>query len=238
MDQISCDWRGLFPIVANQGRLGSCTAIIASSLVSFLLEDAGLFSFIPSRLYIYWNTRVLVSNQSYDRDAGATMEQTCKSLKIWGICPEEIWEYDILRFWKQPKDEAYDFARWYKKNMCEFDYAPVQQDENILCDLVSQKQMVMCSISMFESFQKEVVAISGDVPLPNTLEEIFIEEHSLLLVGFDKNARVFFAMNSWGDSWGLQGFCKIQFSYILNSNLTRDFFTLSLSKICDDTINE
>lgn len=228
-----CDWRGqLSQFVMNQARLGACTATIASAYISYLMHEKEVQNaFVPSRLYIYWNARVLMAGTSHDRDTGVSMENTCKAVCEWGICPENVCVYDVIKFWKQPSKNAYDSAKSFQKTTATFSYETISQDEKIICDKILDKEMVMCSISMFESFRREIVAITAVVPLPITIEEAFIEDHSLLLVGFDKEKRIFIAMNSWGPEWGESGFCHIPFDYILNHMLCRDFCVLKMNLV-------
>ena len=225
-----CDWRGeLSQYVTNQGKLGACTATIASAYVSYLMQKNGVAEiFVPSRLYIYWNARVLIAKKSHDRDTGVSMEDTCKAICDWGVCPEDICGYDVIKFWRRPTNNAYDFAKQFKKNVATFSYETIAQDEKIICERLDMGNLVMCSISMFESFRREIVAITAEVPLPKTIEEAFVEDHSLLLVGYDTMKREFIAMNSWGKEWGEGGFCRIPFDYIMNKLLCRDFCLLNM----------
>jgi C1A family cysteine protease len=228
-----CDWReDVSQYVMNQGRLGACTATIASAYLCHLMQKNGISdAFVPSRLYIYWNARVLISGKSHDRDTGVSMEDTCKAICEWGICPERFCIYDVIKFWRRPSSNAYDYAKDFKKTVATFSYETIAQDEKIICDKLIDGELIMCSISMFESFRREIVAITAIVPLPRTIEEKFIEDHSLLLVGFNRIKQHFIAMNSWGKEWGNDGFCYIPFNYILNDLLCRDFCLLQMKKL-------
>jgi C1A family cysteine protease len=51
--------------------------------------------------------------------------------------------------------------------------------------------------------------------------------HCVLLVGYDDTTQQFTCMNSWGPHWGLDGFFKIPYNYILNPKLADEFWVLT-----------
>ena len=70
------------PPVYNQGDLGSCTANAISALIH--LFD---FSFVPSRLMIYYNERMMEGTIS--QDSGANIRDGIKSINTTGVCHEK-----------------------------------------------------------------------------------------------------------------------------------------------------
>src|SRR5438876_11512181 len=51
------------PPIYDQGQLGSCTANAIAGAIQFDQMKQGLTSFIPSRLFIYYNERVMLGKQ-------------------------------------------------------------------------------------------------------------------------------------------------------------------------------
>jgi C1A family cysteine protease len=45
-------------------------------------------------------------------------------------------------------------------------------------------------------------------------------------VGYDDEGQFFWVRNSWGDSWGIGGYCQIPYSYLTNPQLAADFWTI------------
>ena len=100
------DLRSQCPDIYNQGHLGSCTA----NALAFGYEYTKLIQhdkkeFMPSRLFIYYNERVLENTVS--TDSGASLYDGIKTLKNIGVCPESQWKYDISKFKIKPNPEFY-----------------------------------------------------------------------------------------------------------------------------------
>ena len=83
-----------FPVY-NQGRIGSCTANALAGALQFDRTKSGQSpDFIPSRLFIYYNERVIEGDPS--NDGGAQLRDGIKSLQQKGVCPENEWPYDDI----------------------------------------------------------------------------------------------------------------------------------------------
>jgi len=77
------DLRDQCPPVYNQGSLGSCTAnAIAGALEFDQMKQHEPDVFVPSRLFIYYNERVMEGN--VDEDAGAMIRDGIKSVAKQG----------------------------------------------------------------------------------------------------------------------------------------------------------
>lgn len=48
------------------------------------------------------------------------------------------------------------------------------------------------------------------------------------IIGYDDSNQYFICANSWGTSWGANGYCYIPYEFLLNPNLGFDFCVLSL----------
>src|SRR5438034_10206867 len=89
----SIDLRPVCPPIYDQGQLGSCTAnAIAAALEFDLMKDKLYQTFTPSRLYIYFNQRVIEGTISCDNGAGL---RDGMKVVAQGICSEDQWPYDI-----------------------------------------------------------------------------------------------------------------------------------------------
>ena len=94
------DLRGTCSAVENQGALGSCTANALAGNIEFLDKWADSSYTDVSRLFIYYNERVL--EHTVDSDSGAMLRDGIKTLNRNGVCPESMWPYDIKNFAKMP----------------------------------------------------------------------------------------------------------------------------------------
>jgi hypothetical protein len=79
--------------VIDQGQLGSCVANSLANVFRYLLtkDNVAGEKFLPSRLAIYFDGRVL--ENSVDSDSGLTVADGCKVLHQQGACAEHEWPY-------------------------------------------------------------------------------------------------------------------------------------------------
>ena len=99
---------GHLPEVYDQGNLGSCTANASGAAMEYEQAKQGLTPVMPSRLFIYYNERVLEG--TVDQDSGAQIRDAVKVLNQQGVCPENEWPYDIARFAVKPPEKSYTDA--------------------------------------------------------------------------------------------------------------------------------
>ena len=52
--------------------------------------------------------------------------------------------------------------------------------------------------------------------------------HAVAAVGYEDAAEVFVVRNSWGEQWGLGGYCLLPYGYLVNENLSDDFWWCSV----------
>ena len=52
--------------------------------------------------------------------------------------------------------------------------------------------------------------------------------HAVAAVGYEDKTQRFIARNSWGSSWGMNGYFTIPYAYLTDSNLADDFWTIRL----------
>ena len=52
--------------------------------------------------------------------------------------------------------------------------------------------------------------------------------HAVLAVGYDDKQGRFIIRNSWSAQWGMQGYFTMPYDYLLNENLSDDFWTVRL----------
>jgi C1A family cysteine protease len=85
----SVDLRPHCPPVYDQGQLGRCTANAIAGLIEFDRKKQNLSDFVPSRLFIYYNERVMEG--TVGEDAGAEIRDGIKSVaKIGGTARERL----------------------------------------------------------------------------------------------------------------------------------------------------
>ena len=213
------------PPPLDQLNLGACASNAASNIIRYLQKKENIPEIQPSRLYLYWNTRVNIEGNSPNEDSGVCIRDICKAIKDYEACDETIWPYDITKFSHSPPLEAYKKADLYSF----IKYAYVPQDLNCVKSMLSTGNPLLIALQIFTSFESDEVAKTGIVPIPDLRHETSMGWHAIILTGYDDETKMFTCLNSWG-SWGKNGFCKIPYAYILDNFLAGDFWVISLTK--------
>src|SRR5438309_672334 len=105
----SVDLRSGCPPIYDQGLLGSCTANAIGGALEFdQIKQALSDVFVPSRLFIYYNERVIEG--TVDQDAGAMIRDGMKSVAKQGAPHERLWPYVISKFRTKPSPASYKDA--------------------------------------------------------------------------------------------------------------------------------
>ncbi len=103
------DLRSQCPPIYNQGQLRSCTGNAIAAAIEFHQQKHRKRRFVPSRLFIYYNERVIEG--TVEQDAGEQARDGIKSVATLGAPPENVWPYDIKKVSAMPPPTAYSSAR-------------------------------------------------------------------------------------------------------------------------------
>lgn len=208
----SIDLRNKFmPDVYDQGHLGSCTANALAGAFEFDQKKQSLESFMPSRLFLYYNERVIEGSTNYD--SGASIRDGIKVLNKIGICKEEEYPYVIESFTIKPTPNAFIEAANHKTTS----YRKVRPTVEEMCKSLCAGIPVIFGFSVYESFESPDLARTGIMPVPMFNEKI-IGGHAVLAVGFDNSKKYMLVRNSWGSTWGQKGYFWMPFSFITPKN--------------------
>ena len=202
--------------VEDQGQLGSCTAQALAGNLEFLDKMLDACYTDVSRLFIYYNERVL--QDTVDYDSGASIRMGIKTLKNDGTCEELLWPYRIERFDRKPPVNCYAAAK--KRRI--ISYHRISRLNEMLTCLADGYPFVF-GFTVYESFESQAVARSGIVPMPKKGEKT-IGGHAVMAVGYDQDKERFLVRNSWGPKWGKHGYFTIPFKYL--ATLAADFWTI------------
>ena len=213
------DLRQNCPPVYDQGQLGSCTANAIGGAFEFELMKQKAPDFIPSRLFIYYNERVI--ENTVNSDSGAQIRDGVKSVNKKGVCPEDMWPYNISEFTQKPHSVCYTDALKHQV----LSYQRVVTDANHMKGCLAEGYPFIFGFTVYESFESSQVAQTGVVNMPHKKEKV-LGGHAVLAVGYDDISKRFIVHNSWGVNWGQSGYFTIPYDYLTNPNLADDFWTI------------
>jgi C1A family cysteine protease len=214
------DLRPHCPPVYNQGQLGSCTANAIGAAIQFeRLKQKLKPNFVPSRLFIYYNERVM--EHSVHSDSGAQIRDGIKSVAKQGDCPEKEWPYDIKKFDAKPTAACFKDAVKYKA----VQYQRVAQVLNQMKGCLASGYPFVFGFSVYTEFEGDAVAKTGMMGMPGPKEKL-LGGHAVMAVGYNDSEQRFIVRNSWGNKWGIKGYFTMPYSYITDSNLADDFWTI------------
>ena len=213
------DLRVQCPPVYDQGQLGSCTANAIAGAIEFDRLKLKLNVFTPSRLFIYYNERVI--EHSVDSDSGAQIRDGIKSVAKQGDCPETEWPYVIAKFKTKPPKKCYADALKYKVVF----YQRVTQTLSQLKGCLASGYPFVFGFTVYESFESAKVTKTGHASLPKPGEPV-IGGHAVVGVGYDDAKQWFIVRNSWGGRWGMNGYFTLPYAYLTDENLASDFWTI------------
>jgi C1A family cysteine protease len=214
------DLRKQCPKVYDQGSLGSCTANAIGGALEFNQGKQHLKEvFTPSRLFIYYNERAMEG--TIESDSGAMIRDGIKSVAKQGACKESSWPYKIDRFRDKPGRPCYAEAKKHQA----IRYMRMNQSLSQLKGCLAEGFPFVFGFAVYESFVSPQVAKTGEVEMPRAREE-FLGGHAVLAVGYDERSQRFIVRNSWGSKWGKRGYFTMPYPYLLQSSLSRDFWTI------------
>lgn len=219
------DLRKQCPPVYDQGQLGSCTANAIGAAFEFeLLKQSKSLDFMPSRLFIYYNERVI--ENTVNTDSGAQIRDGMKTVNKQGVCAEKIWPYNTNQFTQKPSAECYSTALEHQV----LSYHRVTRTLSQMKGCLADGYPFVIGFTVYESFESESVAKNGKLNMPKKGEQV-MGGHAVLIVGYDDKSSRFIVRNSWGNGWGQKGYFTMPYDYLMNENLSDDFWTIRVVEL-------
>ncbi len=206
------DLRHLCSPVRDQGQLGCCTGFaIAAGLREFLAIKVGAPLVPMSPLFVYYEERAL--EHTISQDAGAQPRDGLKVLAKTGCSPETDDPYNISLFTQTPSAQALLDAKNYKIAA----YHRLQTLNDMLACLAGGNGIVM-GFKVFESFESNAVAQTGDMPMPAD-GEASVGGHAVFAAGYKTDPGTagggcLIVKNSWGTGWGDSGYFYMPYAYV------------------------
>jgi C1A family cysteine protease len=215
---------GFLPSVYDQSALGSCTSNAIAGVYEYEQKREGNPDFMPSRLFNYYGEREIENSIPYD--AGAWIRDGMTVAAKLGFPPESLWPYNISRFTERPPAQAYTEALRHRSLV----YSRVMtagRERDVKLALAAQTPVVF-GFTVYSSFFD--VARDGIVKVPDIARENVEGGHAVVIVGYKrlKPRGAFYAIvrNSWGSSWGDEGYCYFPMMWLMNEMNADDFWVI------------
>jgi hypothetical protein len=204
--------------VYDQGNLGSCVANGTSYCIQYdQIKTLMTHKFQPSRLYIYYNTRVIEG--TVNEDSGTSVRGALISTNRNGSCPETLWPYTISKFATKPSSESYTSGGKHLVT----NYVRIIQTLDQMRQSLIDGYPIVFGMVVYESFG--TIDSTGNMPLPSQGETI-LGGHCMAIVGYNDATSRFIVRNSWGGDWGDHGYCYIPYSYLTSDDYTWDLWSV------------
>lgn len=207
----SVDLRKDFTQIKDQGTMGACSAFALVGIFEYILKKNHQPDVDLSEQFVYYNARK--TKNASQVDTGRSLPCIIKTMKEHGVCQEHLFPYRPDNIALEPPVEAYDDAQ-NRKVVCA---KAVRKELHVIKSAVYEGYPVAVTIKIYNSFNPQ----NGFIHIP---EETEIHDgkfgyHTMVICGYNDEARFFVVRNSWGRAFGDKGYCYIPYGYIEDETL-------------------
>ena len=160
------------------------------------------------------------------------------ALALFGVPPEQYWPYQTAKFDTEPTAFCFAFASNFQATKY-YRLDPPGTTARVLLDRIKSNVaagLPSCfGFTVYSSISQ--ASTSGKIPFPTTGEQV-VGGHAIDIAGYDDKLKIenanpggatttgaFLIRNSWGTSWGEDGYGWLPYEYV-QQQLAADFWTL------------
>jgi C1A family cysteine protease len=211
---------GFMPGVYDQDGLGSCTSNGVGGVFEYIQRMLGYTDYMPGRLFIYFEERRIIDTIGYD--SGAFIRDGLRVVNRLGAPHENLWPYNVGAFTQQPNSESYIDAL---KHQATAYLAVDNKREYDVKAAIAQGLPVVFGFTVFPWFENPT-ADGFCIPIPG---QGVLGGHCVVVVGYFLHKHTWWAIirNSWGEGWGVGGYCFMPLRWICDYANADDFWVIS-----------
>jgi C1A family cysteine protease len=203
--------------IEDQGSLGSCTGQAIAGAIELIDRKNNKYIDV-SRLFIYYQERLLEGSVNYD--AGAYLRDGIKVAYTYGAPLESFWPYNINQFRVKPTTTAYIDA--LKRRVTGYQRC---LDFMTVKNAVAAGNPVVFGFDVYSSFYN--INRTGIMTYPNRTRERLLGGHAVCIVGYRDIDSRFIVRNSWGPGWGDYGYFYMPYQVVEDSTMSYDFWVIN-----------
>ena len=186
--------------IRDQGAEGSTVGFAVAAAMEGLWARKTNKMVVLSPRYLYNSARAA---KNWKGDTGAYVKDAVQIVRTQGAVIESVWPYKPGEFDSKPPTSL---------EMADRFRAKAAREVMSLAEIKAALQNgspVVGGITLYQSSMRDT---SGIIPDPTSKDSI-VGGHAICIVGFDDIKKMLKFKNSWGASWGKEGYGYISYSY-------------------------
>lgn len=201
----------------NQRHIGSCVAQSTCKALEIKRIASGKEHIDLSVMALYYFTRMRMNPPQHKKDNGTYIWLAMDTLRKVGVARESSWPYDVNKVFKNPNgwSVARECAEHQISSYHKIRTVGEGKAEDVIRSLNAGHPVVFATKVGKDWFKNRGSVLSGESSPEGG--------HAMVLVGY-KDGK-FIVENSWGSSWGKNGFAYVTPEYLIKE--FRDMFVLT-----------
>ena len=208
----------------NQGSINSCSANAVSNQL-ILSDKKQVMKFVPSRLYIYYNSRMM-DNEDVSKpvsDNGASLKSVYKGILNYNVISEDTYPYDTSKVNDVPSPEIYKEAMFKNMNPI-FSYRRLHPCLYSFKYVISQLELpILFGMAVYSNFMQ----LSKDNDLLDRANSEFLGLHGVLMIGYNDEDQSVTVVNSHGEKFGNNGTFRMSYTYLMDEKLSFEHWIIN-----------
>lgn len=207
------DWRPKVPSILDQGSIGSCAAhgALGAIRLKHVLNRAE--PILGSRLLTYWGARSIIGMQA--SDSGCHIRDVFRFLNKVGFMPEKDTEnkYDISKFRMAPTPEEQRKMFDQRSSGGRVSYFRIFETGSARKTALKRAMSQGAIPVLGTDTTKEFLKYKGGILKRPSAKLKSTGGHAFYLCGYDSEC--VYSPNSWGKSFGENGFMRLSWDYVM-----------------------